>query len=53
MNEEEIIHICRLICGTRNKKGKREYKTFERMNLLRDYTEDKLEQAIERFIRFI
>ena len=51
MNEEEIIEICRLICGTRNKKGQREYKTLERMDLLRDYSEDELEEAIERFVR--
>ena len=53
LSEEEITKICRLICGTKNKKGQREYKTFERMKLLRDYNEDKLEDAIERFIRFI
>lgn len=47
MSEEEIIRICKLICGTKKKNGKREYKTIQRMNLLRDYTEDKLEEAIE------
>ena len=47
MSEEEIIKICKLICGTKNKNGKREYKTIQRMNLLKNYTEDKLEEAIE------
>ena len=47
MSEEDIIKICKLICGTKNKKGKRKYKTIERMNLLRDYNEDTLEEAIQ------
>ena len=56
MNKEEIEkakRICRLLCGKKNKKGKREYKTFTRMQMQIDYTVDQMAEAIETLLQYI
>ena len=56
LSEEEIEkekRICRLLCGKKNKKGKREYETFTRMQMQIDYTVDQMAEAIEIFLQYI
>ena len=47
MSEEEIIKICKILCGKKNKKGKREYPIFATLQLQLDYSNDELAEAIE------
>ena len=51
MKLEDAIKICRLLCGKKNKKGKREYKTFARMQMQVDYTIDQMAEAIETVLQ--
>ena len=55
-NKEEIEkakRICRLLCGKKNKKGKREYETFTRLQMQIDYTVDEMAEAIETLLQYI
>ena len=47
MSEKEIIKICRILCGKKNKKGKREYPLFASLQLQEDYSKDEIAEAIE------
>ena len=48
---EKAKRICRLLCGKKNKKGKREYETFTRMQMQIDYTVDQMAEAIETVLQ--
>ena len=45
---EKAKRICRLLCGKKNKKGKREYEMFARMQMEIDYTVDEMAEADEQ-----
>ena len=51
MELEEAIKICELLCGKKNKKGKREYKTFARMQMEKNYSVDEIADAIEKVLK--
>ncbi len=56
MDKEEIEKakkVCRLLCGKKNKKGKREYETFTRLQMQIDYTVDEMAEAIETLLQYI
>ena len=50
MNEKEIIKICRILCGKKNKKGKREYPLFANLQLQENYSKDEIAEAIESLL---
>lgn len=51
MKLEEAKKICRLLCGKKNKKGKRIYETFTRMNMQLKYSTDDMAEAIETILQ--
>lgn len=50
MDLKEAKRVCRLLCGKKNKKGKREYKTFLRMEMQAEYSVDEMADAIETML---
>ncbi len=49
---EKAKRICRLLCGKKNKKGKREYEMFARMQMEIDYTVDEMAEAIDTLLQY-
>ena len=50
---EEAKKVCRLLCGKKNKKDKREYKQISMMKLQLDYTVDEIAEKIETLLQYI